>query len=192
MAGLVTWDGQFPSCLSISRRQSALPSSCMRITTGPPHGFSLWWRAWSICSAARVYRPPDHGRSSLDWRQSSGTRFRLHADRPAAFLLVGAGRFPHGSLHYGPDSDDAAARRSTCGAHGADDTRTRNPERAEAGQDHSTSRREPPRQPFARQRVDASADAMAMPADPRSLGHTIKRSHADIAQISRQVSPAVP
>jgi uncharacterized membrane protein len=36
----------------------------MRITTGPPHGFSLWWRAWSICSAARVYRPPDHGRSS--------------------------------------------------------------------------------------------------------------------------------
>jgi hypothetical protein len=29
--------------------------------------------------------------------------------------------------------------------------------------------------------VDASADAMAMPADPLSLGHTVKRSHADTA-----------
>jgi hypothetical protein len=30
-------------------------------------------------------------------------------------------------------------------------------------------------------RVDASAEAMAMPADPRQLGHTVGRSHADAA-----------
>ena len=35
--------------------------------------------------------------------------------------------------------------------------------------------------PLLDNRVDASADAMAMPADPLSLGHTVKRSHADIA-----------
>jgi hypothetical protein len=33
---------------------------------------------------------------------------------------------------------------------------------------------------------------MAMPADPQTLGHTIKPSHVDTAQISRQVSPAIP
>ena len=43
--------------------------------------------------------------------------------------------------------------------------------------------------PLLDNRVDVSADAMAMPADPLSLGHTIKRSHADATQISRQVSP---
>jgi uncharacterized membrane protein len=46
--------------------------------------------------------------------------------------------------------------------------------------------------PLLDNRVDASADAMAMPADPLSLGHTIKPSHVDTAQISRQVSPAIP
>jgi uncharacterized membrane protein len=46
--------------------------------------------------------------------------------------------------------------------------------------------------PLLDNRVDASADAMAMPVDPLSLGHTIKRSHADTAQISRQGSPAIP
>ena len=46
--------------------------------------------------------------------------------------------------------------------------------------------------PLLDNRVDASADAMAMPADPLSLGHTIKRSHADTAQISLQISPAIP
>jgi uncharacterized membrane protein len=35
--------------------------------------------------------------------------------------------------------------------------------------------------PLLGNRVDASADAMAMPADPQSLGHTVKRSHADTA-----------
>ena len=39
--------------------------------------------------------------------------------------------------------------------------------------------------PLLDNRVDASADAMAMPADPLSLG-------ADTAKISRQVSPAIP
>jgi hypothetical protein len=29
--------------------------------------------------------------------------------------------------------------------------------------------------------VDASADAMALPADPLSLGHTVKRTLADTA-----------
>jgi uncharacterized membrane protein len=33
--------------------------------------------------------------------------------------------------------------------------------------------------PLLGNRVDASADAMAMPADPLSLGHTIKRSQVD-------------
>ncbi len=35
--------------------------------------------------------------------------------------------------------------------------------------------------PLLDNRVDASADAMATPADPLSLGHTVKRSHADAA-----------
>ena len=35
--------------------------------------------------------------------------------------------------------------------------------------------------PMLGNRVDASADAMATPADPRSLGHTVKRCHADTA-----------
>jgi uncharacterized membrane protein len=35
--------------------------------------------------------------------------------------------------------------------------------------------------PLLGNRVDASADAMATPADPRSLGQTVKRSHADVA-----------
>jgi uncharacterized membrane protein len=39
--------------------------------------------------------------------------------------------------------------------------------------------------PLLDNRVDASADSMAMPADPLSLG-------ADTAKISRQVSPAIP
>jgi uncharacterized membrane protein len=46
--------------------------------------------------------------------------------------------------------------------------------------------------PLLSNRVDASADAMAMPADPPSLGHTFKRSYTDITQIIRQVSPAIP
>lgn len=46
--------------------------------------------------------------------------------------------------------------------------------------------------PLLDNRVDASADAMATPADPLSLGHTIKPSHADIAQNRQQVSHAIP
>jgi hypothetical protein len=34
-------------------RRSARPSGCTRIITRPPHRFSLWCSAWSICSAVR-------------------------------------------------------------------------------------------------------------------------------------------
>jgi uncharacterized membrane protein len=46
--------------------------------------------------------------------------------------------------------------------------------------------------PLLDDRVDASADAMAMPADPLSLGRTVKRDHADAAQIPQPVSHTVP
>ena len=46
--------------------------------------------------------------------------------------------------------------------------------------------------PLLDNRVDASADAMATPADPQLLGHTINRTQPDTAQISRRISPAIP